>query len=62
MAVAPVLKPSCSDFPANSSSIWRIKGVFLGLGDDGCLQVQVGNRSLDYYSVESITFPVDDLL
>ena len=40
----------------------RIKGVFLGLGDDGCLQVQVGNRTLDYYSVESITFPVDDLL
>ena len=32
------------------------------LGDDGCLQVQVGNSILDYYSVESITFPVDDLL
>jgi len=40
----------------------RIKGVFLGLGDDGCLQVQVGNSILDYYSVQSITFPVDDLL
>ena len=39
-----------------------ITGVFLGLGDNGCLQVQVGKDILDYYSVESITFPVVDLL
>tara|TARA_S200000501_G_scaffold367095_1_gene402937 strand:+ start:212 stop:952 length:741 start_codon:yes stop_codon:yes gene_type:complete len=39
-----------------------ITGVFLGLGNDGCLQVQVENNILDYYSVETITFPVDDLL
>tara|TARA_B100000989_G_scaffold295217_1_gene275788 strand:- start:161 stop:901 length:741 start_codon:yes stop_codon:yes gene_type:complete len=39
-----------------------IIGVFLGLGDDGCLQVQVGKSILNYYSVETITFPLDDIL
>ncbi len=37
-----------------------IKGIFLGLGDDGCLQVKVGNSIFDYYSVETISFPSDD--
>ena len=45
-----------------NSSKKPITGIFLGLGEDGCLQVQVENDILNYYSVESITFPLDDLL
>ena len=38
-----------------------VKGIFLGLGDNGCLQVRVGTSIFDYYSVETISFPIDDL-
>ena len=38
-----------------------VKGIFLGLGDNGCLQVKVGTTIFDYYSVETISFPIDDL-
>jgi len=37
-----------------------VKGIFLGLGDNGCLQVKVGTTIFDYYSVETISFPMDD--
>ncbi len=38
------------------------KGVFLGLGDNGSLKVKVGNKFLEYYSVESFFFPDEELL
>ena len=45
----------------NSASS-SIKGVFLGLGDNGSLKVKVGNKFLEYYSVESFFFPDEELL
>ena len=44
----------------NSSKI-QIKGIFLGLGEKGSLQVKVGSSICDYYSVQSVTFPTDNL-
>ena len=44
----------------NSSKI-QIKGIFLGLGEKGSLQVKVGSSVHDYYSVESVTFPFDNM-
>ena len=44
----------------NSSKI-QTKGIFLGLGEKGGLQVKVGSSICDYYSVESVTFPFDNL-
>ena len=44
-----------------SSSNKPVKGVFLGLGENGCLQVKVGTTIFEYYSVESISFPIHDL-
>ena len=39
-----------------------INGVFLGLGDNGCLQIKVDNEILEYYSVDSFFFPDEELL
>jgi biotin-(acetyl-CoA carboxylase) ligase len=44
-----------------NSSNKPIKGIFLGLGDTGSLQVKVGTIIFDYYSVETISFPLDEL-
>ncbi len=38
-----------------------INGTFLGIGDYGSLKVRIGTDIYNYYSVESISFPVDDL-
>ena len=40
----------------------NISGVFLGLGDNGSLKVKVGNKFLEYYSVESFFFPDEESL
>ena len=39
----------------------NIKGVFLGLGDNGSLKIKVDNQILEYYSVESFFFPDEEL-
>ena len=38
-----------------------IKGVFLGLGDNGSLKIKVDNKFLEYYSVDSFFFPDEEL-
>ena len=38
-----------------------IKGVFLGLGDNGSLKIKVSNKFLEYYSVDSFFFPDEEL-
>ena len=40
----------------------EIKGVFLGLGDNGSLKIKVGNKFLEYYSVESYFFEDEEAL
>ena len=37
-------------------------GVFLGLGNNGTLKIKVGNKILEYYSVESFYFPDEETL
>ena len=39
----------------------NIKGVFLGLGDNGSLKIKVDNEFLEYYSVDSFFFPDEEL-
>ena len=36
-------------------------GVFLGLGNNGTLKIKVGNKILEYYSVESFFFPDEEI-
>ena len=38
-----------------------IKGVFLGLGDNGSLKIKVDYEFLEYYSVDSFFFPDEEL-
>ena len=38
-----------------------ICGVFLGLGDNGSLNIKVGNEYIEYYSIESFFFPDKEL-
>ena len=40
----------------------NITGIFLGLGDNGSMKIQVGNEILEYYSIESFFFPDEELL
>ncbi len=37
-------------------------GIFLGLGDNGTLNIKAGNQFFEYYSVDSFYFPDDELL
>ena len=39
----------------------NIRGVFLGLGDNGSLKIKVDNEFLEYYSVDSFFFPDEEL-
>ena len=39
----------------------NIKGVFLGLGDNGSLKIKVDNEFLEYYSVDSFFFQDEEL-
>ena len=39
----------------------NINGVFLGLGDNGSLKIKVDNEFLEYYSVDSFSFPDEEL-
>ena len=38
-----------------------IRGVFLGLGDNGGLKIKVGNEYLEYYSIENFVFLDEEL-
>ena len=38
-----------------------IRGVFLGLGDNGGLKIKVGNEYLEYYSIENFFFLDEEL-
>ena len=39
----------------------NIRGIFLGLGDNGSLKIKVDNEFLEYYSVDSFFFPDEEL-
>ena len=40
----------------------NITGIFLGLGDNGSMKIQVDDEFLEYYSIESFFFPDEELL
>ena len=44
-----------------SSKSKLIKGVFLGLGINGGLKIKNKNDIIEYFSIESFSFPKDDI-
>ena len=50
----------CITFKISSKSEF-IKGVFLGLGINGGLKIKNKNDIIEYFSIESFSFPEDDI-
>ena len=44
-----------------SSNSNLIKGTFLGLGKNGGLKIQKENNVFEYFSIDSFSFPKDDI-
>ena len=50
----------CISFKISSKSK-LINGVFLGLGKNGGLKIKKQNDIIEYFTIESFSFPKDDI-